>query len=747
MLNQPVSSAFAEETGETIRPGSAGRFRVLLSVFCLVVVLILLRIGWVQSRLQASFLDALSVTTTEYELIPARDGRIVADSGTLAADEELYTVEVHYRWLEEPVNERWLRRMVGTELTRKERQNPELLEQRRLERQSERVQLWEQLAQATAATEQDLLGTRQGIQERVERIAADVNRRHQQRLRTENTASFGADETISDPDSENPLLRLARAVRQAVTTPPQRTTEDRIVVREEEDYHAVLKDVPLSIAAGIRAHPERFPGTRVSVATRRTYPRRALAAHLVGARTKLREEEQQQLDAGTQQAIGDWVPRRGRSGVEYSWDHRLRGTAGLRKTVRNRRQQIVASSVVRNPSAGRDVVLTIHLELQQQAERLLAEALGDVPRSVLPSPDDTETVPRPVPVGGCVLVMDVETGRLLTAASAPGFDLSLFTSGTQEQWATVNADTRQPFLPRMTAMALPPGSVFKPLTAAAAMEHGVLRPDSPFYCQGYLQNPEEHRCLVFRTHGHGHQDITLHRALAQSCNVYFFSASAQTGIESLLDWSQRFGFGRPTGIDLPFETSGTLPPGPPAEASERVRRRFARETLGLAIGQSRLTATPLQIVRMMAAIANGGWLVVPHVVSSDGVARTASDIDDAPRDLSRRRIPGLHSHTLRAIQEGLTSAVSQPYGTGYRTVRLDSVSIAGKSGTAETSPSRPDHAWFAGYVPAATPRYAFVVVLEHGGSGSRAAGPVVRELVRSMVNYGLLENVSLTRSD
>lgn len=740
MLNQPAHTAFDVESAETIDLGSAGRFRLLLAVFCLAVAIVLGRVGWVQSQLQGAYLEALDVTTTEYELIPARDGRIVTDSGVLAVDEDLYSVEVHYRWLEQPVDGNWLSRSVRSRLTREERKDEQLVAEVRDSVQQQRAQLWEQLREVAAISDDRLDHSRQRIQDRVERIAADVNRRHQKRLRqdTELTVPSNA-ESLEELPSENLLMRMASAVRRAVTTTPHRVSQDRIVVREEEDYHAVLRDVPLDIASEIRAHPERFPGTRVTVATRRTYPQSTLAVHVVGARTVLREDEQEVLDDETRQALGDWVPRRGRTGVEYSWDHRLHGTSGLRKTVRNRRQQIVESKVVRNPAAGRDVVLTIDLRLQQHAQRLLAEALGDEPRSLLPTEDEDEATPQTIPAGGCVLVMDVHSGRLLTAASAPDFDLSLFMSSTEEQWQAVNADKRRPFLPRMTAMALPPGSVFKPLTAAAAMESDVLNPDVPFYCQGYLNNPEEHRCLIFRTHGSGHEDITLHRALAQSCNVYFFTAASRTGIESLSTWCGRFGFGTATGIDLPFEKSGTLPPRPPKDATDAVRRRLERETLGLAIGQSRLTATPLQIVRMMAAIANGGWLVVPHVVSPDGVPRTADEIDDAPRDLSRRRISGLSSETLRAIQEGLTAVVQQPYGTGYRRVRLDDVSIAGKSGTAETSGGRADHAWFAGYVPAEEPQYAFAVVLEHGGSGSRSAGPVAREVIRFMVDHQLLD--------
>ncbi|MCH2202477.1 MAG: hypothetical protein MK102_10950 [Fuerstiella sp.] len=740
MLNQLVNSAFAADSRETIELGSTGRFRLLIAVFCLAVGCILGRIGWIQTQLQQSYLKALNVTTTEYEIIPARDGRILTDTGVLAADEDLYSVEVHYRWLQEPVNERWLSQYVRSELTREERQDPELTTHVRELRLQERASLWQGLQEISGVSEEALNATRERIQNRVERIATNVNRRHRNRLQRLSGISDVLDQDVlSETKPTGTVLKLAAKIRQAITTSPQRISQDRIIVREEEGFHLVLRDVPLAVAASIRAQPERFPGTQVTVSTRRTYPLQSLGSHVVGARTVLRDKERKQLDSQTRQALDDWIPRYGRSGVEFSWDHRLRGTPGLKKTVRNRRQQIVESSVIRNAAAGGDVVLTLDLELQKQAERLLAESLTDVPQSLLPAPAEDENLSRPAPRGGSLLVMDVQTGRLLAAASAPAFDLSLYTSGTVEQWSAVNADRRRPFLSRITSMTLPPGSVFKPLVAAAAIESGTLNPDTPVYCQGYLDNPDEHRCLIFRLHGTAHEDLTLHRALAQSCNVYFFRAARSMGIESLHDWCVRFGFGAETGVDLPFEKSGQLPPRPREDTLETSRHQFERETLGLAIGQSRLTVTPLQIVRMMAAIANGGWLVIPHVVSPDGIARSADDIDDSPRDLSRRRITGLHNDTLTAIREGLTATVEQPYGTGYSSVRLSGVSVAGKSGTAETSPGKPDHAWFAGYLPADTPRYAFVVVLEHGGSGSRAAGPVAREMIRFMADNQLID--------
>ena len=156
--------------------------------------------------------------------------------------------------------------------------------------------------------------------------------------------------------------------------------------------------------------------------------------------------------------------------------------------------------------------------------------------------------------------MDVTTGRILTAASAPAFSLSLYNGGSAQDWATVNADRRFPFLSRVVQSALPPGSVMKPLTAAAAMVSGHLDPDATFHCDGYLTQPDEHRCLIYRLYSRGHEDITLKRALAQSCNVYFFSAARRMGFEPLRQWCDKFGLSRKTGIDLPSLSSHSSPP-------------------------------------------------------------------------------------------------------------------------------------------------------------------------------------------
>ena len=743
MLNSLQNPIFDPENAgspEFIAVGSSLRLNGIGLFFVAAVLAILIRVYWVQTRLPARYLEALQVTSTEDEQLPARDGRILADSIVLASDVDVYGVEVHYRWLQHEMDAQWLKLQVRQRLSREERRDAELVERTEDQVHAERTALRDALTELTQIPSTELTARFSKIEERVQRISDAVNRRQSGLL------TNVADE---DPEEDHGvLLTVAESIRAALTTPPTRAEESRIVVREEETWHPVLEDVGLTVAAVVNEHPERFPGVRVVSSTRRTYPELTLAAHVVGVRTNFRDS-----DLNGDASIADLTntaPRVGRSGVERSYEHQLLGVAGVRRIVRDRRQRVISSEIVRHPVSGRDVTVTLDSRLQQLSEQLLAESLNDAPRLLLPavpSIEDTEVdrataaEPQPIPVGGCIIVMEADSGRLLAAASAPTFDLSMFVDGSPAMWNAVNSDTRRPFVPRFTGMALPPGSTFKIVTAIAALESGMITPDMPFECQGYLSHPDEHRCMVFRLFGATHGRVNLRTAMAQSCNVYFFDAARRMGIEPLVQWADVLEFGRVTGIDLPYEKVGTVPhagQSAAASGSEAAQRRFEREALGLSIGQSRLTVTPLQMARLLAFVANDGWLVTPHVVSDDGTARRATEIDNSPYRATRKRIPGVGSETLSAVRAGLTAAVEEPIGTGFKTVRLPGVSIAGKTGTAETAPGKPDHAWFTGYVPAENPRYVVVVALEHGGSGSKVTGPIARELVRSMAELGLL---------
>ena len=222
------------------------------------------------------------------------------------------------------------------------------------------------------------------------------------------------------------------------------------------------------------------------------------------------------------------------------------------------------------------------------------------------------------------------------------------------------------------------------------------------------------------------------------------------GPAPLIDWTMRFGFGQRTGIDLPDEARGFVPT--PANTSAWSQGSWSpAETRALAIGQTALTVTPLQIARLMAAIANGGRLVTPRISRGLGLptgdANSPTDDQDLPAAAAARDVPGLKSDTLTAVRDGLQRVVSDPSGTAHATVYLDSLSIAGKTGTAETGGGQADHAWFAGYAPADRPKVAFVVVLEHAGGGSDAAGPVARRLLAKMQKLGYFGQGQLAHDD
>ena len=243
--------------------------------------------------------------------------------------------------------------------------------------------------------------------------------------------------------------------------------------------------------------------------------------------------------------------------------------------------------------------------------------------------------------------------------------------------------------------------------------------------------------------GVGHGEVTLTDALCVSCNVYFFHHAGELGGETLAEWAGKFGFGRRTGVDLPDEAAGTIQRG----AIQRGRESFLQrrgsgdadepdpaettpDPFSLAIGQGELTATPLQVARMMAAVANGGRLVAPHVTKSgqNVLSRGRTEGEGTESILTERSSDPF----LVAVREGLERVVADPQGSAHATVFVESIAIAGKTGTAETGGGRAAHAWFAGYVPAERPRLAFVVVLEHAGSSGAAAGPVAKRLVLRM---------------
>lgn len=712
----------------------AVRISILFGVILLAVLAIASRLAYVQGRLLDRYVAEFERTVERVEPIPSHDGRILAADGeVLAEDREIFGLKVHYRWLEEPPHPAWLKSQTLARLDRQARRDPQRVARERERVLKLRTELWNQLAQVTGLDAKTLTSRRREVQNRVEHIYDLVEQRSSER----------GDEPSSDDQTRRvpPAAweRVWQAVVGALTTPPVREAAEPLVIREQLDYHLLVPEVTRETAFEIEAHPESFPGTRVAVSTRRVYPQRDVAPHLVGYRTPIDDDAIKNRLARFPQGdpldyrAGDRV---GKTGLERSYERHLRGLRGLRKLVLDRRGEVLKTETVRNPRFGQDLVLSLSLPLQQSAESLLDDVMHHE------HVDETNGKLLPIPPGGAIIALDVRTGAVLAAASAPRFDLRLLVDPEPAAWQRILADPRKPLFHRAAEMALPPGSVFKVLSAIAFIESGRLDPGREFQCQGYLDDPEHHRCLIYRNFGASHGAINLVDALARSCNVYFFAAARRAGVAPISDWAARFGFGQPTGIDLPGERGGNLPrlAATPAPSHRPTGRKpVTGDALQLAIGQARLTTTPLQVARLMAAVANGGKLVTPRLVDSAGPALIAAADTGALETTVTPAIPGLSSRTLEWVRLGLAQVVSDRHGTGYKTVRLSEISIAGKTGTAEPGGSQPDHAWFAGYVPADKPKIAFVVVLENAGSGGHAAGPVARRFVQAMLAQGLIE--------
>lgn len=658
--------------------------------------------------------EARELVEREAEL-PAPRGQIVsADGAVLACDQPQPALSVHYRWLEELPNPAWLRRTALSRLSRVQRQNPAEVAAAEAALVVERRETAIHLQKLAGLSPEVWRRRAAAIQNRVERIRERVNRR-----RTE------AAERKTRPPPATMAEWIVEALRDAAAPPREELVAPPLVIVEELDHHVMVDELPADVAREIEQHPDQYPGAKIDYPTRRIYPLGASAAHALGYLAPL-EAQATPADANASDyRAGDLA---GRTGLERQYEASLRGRRGRAVERIDHRGGVADQRTALMPRAGADLHLTLDSRLQRTAEELLDQALE---RVALLEPHDG-------PRSAAAVVLDVHSGAVRAIASAPRYNPNWFTAEHRENALQVLDDPARPLFDRAVQMALPPGSVFKMISAVALLQTRAVAPGAAFECQGYLEHPDAHRCEIFAHYGRGHGELDLAGALAESCNVYFFTHAAQMGPAPLVNWAKRFGFGRPTGIDLPHEAPARLPD--PRDAPPD-RPWHVDQTRALAIGQGELTATPLQVARAMAAVANGGKLVRPHLVAEPPAVQQATD-DGAPRSGRNlgaiQEIAEIDPGVLLSVRRGLEMVVADPRGTAHATVFDEQLPIAGKTGTAEVGEGEPAHAWFAGYAPAESPRLALVIVIEHGGSGALAAGPVARRLMLRAQELGSL---------
>ena len=474
------------------------------------------------------------------------------------------------------------------------------------------------------------------------------------------------------------------------------------------------RDIGRDALAAIEARKYDLPGIEVNVMPRRHYINRQIAAHLIGYLSKINSVE---LKSGKYSGCrsGDFI---GKFGVEKAYGSYLRGKRGGRQVEVNATGQVVRILQTVDALPGHNIYLTIDLKLQQKAEELL-EGLA-----------------------GAAIAMDPATGEILALASSPSFDQNSFVSGmSHEQWHALVSNKFRPMENKAVQGEYPPASTYKIVTAIAALEEGIINKNTTFYCPGHYKfGDRDFRC--WKKVGHGNVDVV--RALAESCDVFFYQVGQKLGIDRLAWYAKACGLGSPTGINLDQEASGLIPTA--AWKKRRTGIAWQRgETLSVAIGQGYNLVSPLQMLLLTSAVANGGIRYKPLILKTIETAEGKIISDDSLH--TKREIAGklpASRQTLEIVKKGLWEVVNGRKGTAT-IARIDGIAISGKTGTAQVVSRQQDedideedrafhlkpHAWFVAFAPSDDPKIAIAVIVEHGEHGSSTAAPIARELIRT----------------
>lgn len=485
------------------------------------------------------------------------------------------------------------------------------------------------------------------------------------------------------------ILREVKRVKEAVMARAARTGRRIRKIREETLAHTLVKDVSLGVAAQLEADPQRFSGVLIRPALKRFYPQGSLAVHVLGYLVKAKRKDPTRLEP----IRGDLtiVPgdRIGELGAERQFDKWLRGIPGDFRMHTDKKTGESERKIRFPAQPGRTIYLTLDATAQKRAEESLEGKTGGV------------------------VVMDVHNGEVLVMAGAPAYDNNDLAAAWRE--AQLNPRSRL-FLSRAMRDSVPPGSVIKPIVALAGAARGVLSSGTTFNCTGSLMVGRRRRRCPGR---HGRTDMV--RAIEKSCNVWFYKAGLLAGPHAITAMAGNFNWGRKTGIDLPWEWPGHLPkPTPPW---------YAGDTVNLSIGQGNLLVTPLQVAVMMAAIANGGAVLRPHVLLK---VVPAPETPIHPESFVIRKL-NLPPDALRAVREGMHRVPCS--GTARRVRRLKALKAAAKTGTAQIGTSNLHHAWIAGYAPWDRPRYAFAAVVHRTpGHGAAVAGPIAADVLETLLH-------------
>jgi penicillin-binding protein 2 len=452
--------------------------------------------------------------------------------------------------------------------------------------------------------------------------------------------------------------------------------------------------------AFIESHRSDIPLLEMLMVHRRRYIAGGFMSHASGYVGEV--SEQQIEDSDGKFRPGDFA---GKSGLEHQYNDLLQGTDGMRRVIVNSVGKEVDRLPTQEAIPGKQIQLTIDYDLQQIAE----QSLG--------------------PRDGAVVALDPRSGEVLAMVSHPAPDPNEFAVRiTGKQWKQLNEDPDKPLLNRAIQAQLAPGSVFKIIMATAMLEDKVPPENFTTFCPGYATfYGRQFKCWVYwsKTGVRSHGAVDLKRAIEQSCDIFFYNVGMRLGIDRISYYAKSLGLGHRTGIDLPSEEAGLIPS---EEWVQRVyhRKWYAGETISVAIGQGAVTVTPIQMARVIGGIAMGGIFKQPHLLK------------DAP-NVGEERFQ-ISEPTLQKVTDGMYGVVNEG-GTAAK-LKLAGIEFSGKSGTAQVinydvrtrlgkTGEFKDNSWFVGYAPRRIPEIVVSVIVQGGGHGSEAAGPVVRDVIKA----------------
>ena len=470
----------------------------------------------------------------------------------------------------------------------------------------------------------------------------------------------------------------------------------------------VKQDVSHPVVAYLDEHGDDFPGVEPEAIFLREYPHQSIGAHLFGT---VGEVNEKQLKDSRYRGVtlGDRV---GQSGIEYSYDRFLRGENGKKRVQVNALGIKTRDLRESGARAGRNLRLGIDLDVQRAGQLALGGSRG------------------------AFVVMHAKTGEIVALGSSPSFDPNIFAKIIRDRdfKRLSSEDNGKPLFNRAIQAGYPTGSTFKLVTSVAALEGGLITPDTPIYDGGSLKVGG----VTFKNAGGVvHGSLALRQALTVSSDVFFYNlglAANNKGNGLLIqDWAKRLGVGRLTGIDLPAEGQGLIPT--PAWRNALFEKKLTDrpwsvgDNINLSIGQGDLSVTPLQLAVAYATVANGGYVVKPHLGRriEDADGRVLQELE-TPR---RRRVPIEPLHR-QAIMDGLVGAANGPGGTSTAVFEGFEIPIAGKTGTAEKGLGRADQSWYAAVTYPEDPQYVVVATDEAGGFGAERAAPMVRHIIAAL---------------